>query len=367
MLEMQLFDDNKKIPRVAEVGMIDHVRFHSIRARGPGTENYRFLHGVIIAKYQGALYACWACNVGEENSETEVVCGCCSYDDGRTWSVSRLWLQGGEKEGISHGAFLSTESVLWGFFPHFTGIRENVRTYLWQMQTDNTWKRICRITDEPFWPLGEPQKMENGNYIMPGVFVGGPWGSTENPAAVAISQKDDLTKWKVIKIPKAEDVVMWGESGVLINKNRVCCVSRNWHTDPVARAAVSEDFGETWTFAERTNLWMADSKPALGTLKNGKRYLICTTLADNGSLRYPLTIALGSAEAAIFQEVKCIRKHDAEKDPKLEHGQRLLLAYPYTTEAEGKLYVTYSVGIVGSSIDNYNNAAELAVIDAKQI
>lgn len=347
--------------------MLDNVRFHSIRARGPGTENYRFLHGVIIAKYQGSLYACWACNVGEENSETEVVCGCCSHDDGATWSESRLWLTGGEKEGISHGAFLATESNLWGFFPHFTGIRENVRTYLWQMQGDNTWKKICRITDEPFWPLGEPQKMENGNYIMPGVYVGGPWGSTENPAAVAISQKDDLTKWKVIKIPKAEDLVMWGEAGVLINKNKICCVFRNWYKDPVARAAVSEDFGQTWTTAERTNLWMADSKPALGTLKNGKRYLIGTTLSDNGYLRYPLTIALGSGEVTAFQEVKCIRKHDAERDPDLKQGQRLLLAYPYATEADGKLYVTYSVGIVGGSIDNYNNAAELAVIDTKQM
>lgn len=366
-MEMQLFDSDKRIPTITEVKMLDNVRFHSIRDRGPGAENCRFLHGVIIAKYQGSLYACWACNVGEENSDTEVVCGCCSNDDGATWSEGRLWLDGDGKEGVSHGAFLANEHSLWGFFPHFTGIRENVRTYLWQMQEDGTWKKICRITEEPFWPLGEPQKMENGNYIMPGVYVGGSWGSTENPPAVAISQKDDLTNWKVIKIPKAEDVVLWGEAGVLVNRNKVCCVSRNWYKDPVARAAVSEDFGETWTIAERTNLWMADSKPAAGTLKNGTRYLICTTLADNGHLRYPLTIALGRGGEYAFQEVKCIRKHDAERDSELKQDQQLLLAYPYTTEADGKLYVTYSVGVTGSSINNYNNAAELAVIETKQL
>lgn len=367
IMGMQLFDDSKKMPAINEVDMLEDVGIHCIKSRGPGAENYRFLHGVIIAKHQKVLYACWACNVGEENSETEVVCGCTSHDEGRSWSPPRLWLQGIEKEGISHGAFLPTERTLWGFFPHFTGIRENVRTYLWQLQADGVWKKVCRITEEPFWPLGEPQKMDNGNYIMPGVYVGGSWGSTKNPPSVAISQKDDLTKWTVIRIPKPDDLVMWGEAGILINQNRICCVSRNWYTDPIALAAVSDDFGQTWTAIERTNLPMADSKPALGTLQNGKNYLIGTTLSGNGFLRYPLTVALGSGGQTAFQKVICLRKYDPGIDPVLKQDQRLLLGYPYATQADGKLYITYSVGVVEKRAHNYNNAAELAIVDIDKL
>ena len=347
--------------------MADGVEYHRIKKNEPEADGFHFLHGVIAAKHKGILYACWAANHGEENTDTEVVCGCCSLDDGVSWSQSRIWIRGEAHEGVSHGALLSVREGLFGFFPHFTGNREHVRMYLYQLADGEQWEKICKIADEPFWPLGEPFRMENGNYIMPGIYVGGKWGSCGNPAAVAVSDGNDLSSWRIRIIPKPEDMVIWGESGVIVSGNRVTCIFRCWHSDPTALVSVSEDFGEHWSVTERTNLAMADSKPCAGILSSGKPYLIGTTVADTGYLRYPLTIALGLPGSSIFREIKCIRSYNSTMDGSLDMNEKMLLAYPYATEADGKLYITYSVGIVRNRVHNYNNYAEMAIVSVDKL
>ena len=54
------------------------------------------------------------------------------------------------------------------------------------------------MIDDGFWPMQEPLKMADGNWIMSGIHVG-----DGNPAAVAVSRGDDLTKWEQVRIPEA--------------------------------------------------------------------------------------------------------------------------------------------------------------------
>ena len=75
----------------------------------------------------------------------------------------------------------------------------------------------------------------------------------------------------------------------------------------VALAAVSEDYGRTWTPSHPSNLPMVASKPYTGTLSTGRHYLTCTTTADSGNRRSPLTIALTRPGEGRFSQVYVIR------------------------------------------------------------
>ena len=131
-----LMNPLKMQPSLKNIQSVENVEFHTIKRKQPGLEEYRFLHGVIVAKFHGILYSCWASNQGEENTDTEVVCGCYSCDGGKVWSDSKVWIKGEINEGVSHGVFLVAKDKLWGFFPHFTGVRQDVKMYLYQMQED---------------------------------------------------------------------------------------------------------------------------------------------------------------------------------------------------------------------------------------
>ena len=103
---------------------------------------------------------------------------------------------------------------------------------------------------------------------------------------------------------------------------------------------------------------MAGSKPCSGVLSNGQRYLICSTTADGGNRRSPLTIAVSKPGENTFSKVFVIR-HAVFEDGSGESDPDAALSYPYTTEHQGKLYVGYSNN--GERRGN-NNSAELAVI-----
>ncbi|MEZ6092211.1 MAG: exo-alpha-sialidase [Pirellulaceae bacterium] len=93
-----------------------------------------------------------------------------------------------------------------------------------------------------------------------------------------------------------------GESTVIVDGGRVLNISR-YGGKAIALLSVSEDFGRSWTPAAPSNLPMATSKPYAGTLSTGQPYLICTTTADTGAKRSPLTIAVGRPGESVFSKV----------------------------------------------------------------
>ena len=233
--------------------------------------------------------------------------------------------------------------------------RIHTRAYTLDEATGD-WQAKGVMVDGGFWPMQEPLQMDDGNWIMSG-FAGGLPG-------VAISHGDDLTQWDLVVIPKDPSVGrIWGESTVMSRTH--INVSR-YGEQAVALVAVSEDYGRTWTPSKPSNLPMATSKPYAGTLSTGQHYLICTTTADSGGRRYPLTIALTRPSETEFSQIFRIR--DAEHAGPGESHPRAALAYPYAVEREGHLYVGYSnsgggAGREGSGRELWNNnSAELAVI-----
>jgi hypothetical protein len=344
------------LPKASEAEALKGVQFHVIKKYERNVDGYGFLHGVALAWHKGRLYASFGHNKGSENTLTEEGRYSVSQDGGRKWSKVRTIDVGIEDEdlAVSHGVFLSRGETLWAFLGSFHGTRKGVHTRAYTLNEETErWQAQGTVVRDGFWPMTEPVKMNDGNWIMPGFIVG-----QGNPAAVAISAGDDLKKWKTVIIPRGAEVRnMWGESSIFVDGPRVTNIAR-YGGKALALAASSNDYGQTWTPSTESNLPMAASKPCSGVLSNGQRYLICSTTADGGNRRSPLTIAVSRPGENTFSKVFVIR-HAVFEDGPGESDPSAALSYPYAIEYQDKLYVGYSNN--GQRHSN-NNSAELAVI-----
>jgi hypothetical protein len=355
----QLWDERATLPKRADIPAIDAVRFSVIKPYAFEKDGYRFLHGVGLCFHKGRLYASFGHNTEGENTASEEARGRFSDDAGQTWG-DIFTIDAGDEPGlaVSHGVFLSHAGRLWAFMGAFHGAMKDVhaRAYVFDEST-LTWNRKGTVVGGGFWPLQEPLRMDDGNWIMAGIRVG-----AGNPAAVAISHGDDFLTWDLVVIP-SEETNMWGESTVYVQGGTVVNIAR-WGGQPRALVAVSQDHGRTWSASVASNLPMATSKPYAGTLSSGEHYLVGTTTADSGGQRVPLTILLTRPGEMAFSRAFVIRHAVQEGGPGESHP-KVSLAYPYAIEHEGSLYVGYSNsgGRTGSARQQWNNnSAELAVI-----
>jgi len=355
---------DRPVPKNSELGGLKDVRFHVIKANEPEKDGYKWLHGVGLGWHKGKLYASFGHNKGAENTGGEEARGCVSADGGKTWGEAFTIASPDEPGlGISHGVFLSRGGELWAFQAAFygskltdiTSSRVHTRAYVLN-ETTGTWESRGTVIEGGFWPMQEPLKMDDGNWIMSGLSVG-----DGHPGAVAISHGDDLTKWDLIRIPRPATVNMWGESTIILNGKRVQNFARiNSKPPRSVLTAVSEDYGRTWTDYAPSNLPMVGSKPYSGRLSNGQPYLICTTTAESATSnrRAPLTIAVGRPGENGFSRIFGIRDSVCPGSPG-DSVSGSSLSYPYAVEHDGALYVGFSNS--GGRGGN-DNSAELAII-----
>ncbi len=363
LADVPLWDERVPLLKAAELPILKGVRFSVIKPYEFNKDGYRFLHGVGLCFHKGRLYASFGHNQGGENTDSEEARFCVSDDDGKTWSEVRTIDSAEGPVGVSHGAFLSHKGMLWAFQGAYTGTMSGVHTRAYVLdETTQQWQPKGTVIESGFWPMQEPHKMDDGNWIMAGLKVG-----EGDPAIVAISHGDDFTQWDVVPIPQAKNIKkMWGESTIIVNGKQITNISR-YGDRAEALVATSENYGRNWREMRPSNLPMTTSKPIAGMLSTGQRYLVCTTTADSGKRRSPLTIAVSRPGESLFSKVFVIRHAEFPDGPGESHTGAAL-SYPYATENEGKLYVGYSnsgdkstrVGI-GRELWN-NNSAELVVI-----
>ncbi len=364
-----LWDPAAPLPKAADIPRLKGVEFHVIKRYEFDRDGYRFLHGVALAWHKGRLYASFGHNRGGENTDTEEARFTVSDDGGRTWSEVHTIDSAGEPGlGASHGVFLSLSGRLWAFHGAYHGTMQEVHTRCYLLdEARGAWQPRGVVIQDGFWPLNGPSRMADGNWIMAGIRVG-----RGNPAAVAISRGDEVTRWNLVVIPPAPGLgAIWGESAVIAQGNRVVNIAR-YGAQALALVAASEDFGRVWSASRPSNLPMAASKPCAGVLSNGRRYLIGSMSADGGHRRSPLTIAVSRPNAELFSNVFVIRHAEFPDGPGESH-RNAALSYPCAVEHEGKLYVGYSnnggnVGRKGTGRELWNNnSAELAVIPLDQL
>ncbi len=358
-----LWDPAKPVPTASEIPLLAGVQFHVVKPYEPEQDGYRWLHGVALAWYNGLLYASFGHNQGAENTASEQARCCLSRDGGRTWTEPWTIDAGDEPNlAVSHGVFLTDRGTLWAFHGSFFHRLQDVHMRGYRLADDGrTWQPLGVVARDGFWPMQAAQKMDDGNWIVAGVSVRGQFGGTDDLPAVAISAGDDFTTWQVHSIANPKGLEIWGESAVVIHGRHLLCIAR-YGKRAVALAATSSDFGRTWTDLCETNLPMTPSKPCVGTLSTGQHYLICTTTANSGFRRNPLTIAVSPPGCLQFDRIYRIR--DAVFAGPGESHPRAALAYPYAIEHEGKLFVAYSND--GGRGANHNSA-ELAIIPLQSL
>ena len=355
-----IWDAASPLPVAAEIPTLKGVKFHVIKKWDREADGYTFLHGVGLGWHKNKLYASIGHNKGAENTVSEEAQYRVSEDQGQTWSELRVIDAGEEPDlAVSHGVFLSHAGKLWAFHGAYYGKMQKIHTRAYSLdEATGKWEPHGIVIRDGFWPMNQPEKMDDGNWIMPGISAGPYSNSKVFPAAVAISRGDDFTKWDYVEIPTGEGIDrMWGESANFVDGKRVFNIAR-YGGGASALVAVSEDYGRTWTPSRISNLPMATSKPVAGTLSTGQRYLICTTARNNGGRRTPLTIAVTAPGENVFHKVFVIRRSQNPGEPG-ESADSLSLSYPCAIEHDGHLYVGYSNN--GGRRGNLNSA-ELAII-----
>lgn len=357
---LPLWDATQTLPQAADLPQVKDAEFHVLKKPRPDEDGCNFTLGVGLAWHQGKLYASYGFNIGSENTVTEEAHVRISEDGGKTWGKPVVIDAGEGNLGVSHGVFLSHGGKLWAFMGAFYDNfqRTHTRAY-WLNETSGKWEPQGVVLDQGFWPMQEPQRMADGNWIMAGFRVANGFSRTGNLPAIAISQADDFTKWKmvVIQADKSLGTNLWGESTVIVEKRLITNIAR-YGAKALALVSTSEDHGRTWMPATASNLPMATSKPYAGTLSNGQRYLVCTTTADTGSRRSPLTIAVSKPGGSLFCRVFLIRPSVSENTPGVSDS-KADFSYPYAVEHEGRLYIGYT--------HKSHAANEVAVIPVKSL
>lgn len=352
-----LWDISTAVPSAAELHEIPGVAFHVIKKYEPDLDQFDWLHGIALAWHGDRLFASFGHNHGKENTASEVANYAVSTDNGVTWSDPTLIDDGDEPNlAVSHGVFMEHGGQLWAFHGAFTGRMQNIHTRAYTFDdATQRWEKRGIIVKDGFWPMQQPIRMNDGNWIMSGLRVIDGIGKPNNPAAVAINHGDDLMSWDLVTIPRAPALNMWGESTLIVNGANLTNISR--YSSPTALASTSQDFGRTWSMMRESNLPMTASKPYGGTISTGQHYLIGNTITANGNRRWPLTIAVSASHGEKF--VQAFRIRDAIHDGPGESHPQAALSYPYAIERGGMLYVAYSNN--GGRGAN-RNSAELAII-----
>lgn len=340
-----LWDTTQRLPKAAELQQVSGAKFHVIKKKRPDADGAKFTLGVGLAWHKEKLYASYAFNKGPENTPTEEAHVKVSDDGGKSWG-SPVVMDAGEGDlAVSHGVFLSHQSKLWAFMGAFyahTKLYHRVHTRGYVLnETSGKWEPRGVVIKGGFWPMQEPLKMSNGNWIMSGFRIDSHFGGPGNFPAVAISQGDDFTKWDLVVIPAAGALGhIWGESTVIVEGKRILNIAR-YGKKALALLSMSEDHGRTWTPAAVSNLPMATSKPYAGILSTGQRYLVCTTTADTGGRRSPLTIAVSKPGESVFCKVFLVRTSISDQTPGVS-ARNADFSYPYAIEQDGKLHIGYT-------------------------
>ena len=354
-------------PNEDEFHRLSGVRFGQVKPRVPEKDSFVWQHGAAIIRFKGKLYVSLGANAGHENTVGEKILMTTS-DDGIHWSPCQIIGDPTDDNvGHSHGVFLEHDGKLWAFHARFVkkgtpGAIGNafpglaMEAFLLNESTGH-WESHG-IVAQGIWPLHEPIKLDNGNWIVAGC-------DEDWRAAVAVSEGDNLTKWNTIKIRNGNNV--FTEANLWVKGNRLVLLIRNdapsRKDDNRAAVAVSNDFGQTWTIPVESDMPMTSSKPACGVLSTGERFLINNLVKPGNNRRY-LCIAVGRPGEETLSKIWMIR--DVQEPVPVGAFPAGSFAYPHAAEYDGKLYVVYSVGAVDGTAGNHNHI-ELAIIPISEL
>ena len=332
----ELWNKNTPFPEFEKIGKINgikHINIHTVEEEG-----YHFLLGSAIVRFGDTFFASWAHSWREENDSKSILAEKRSEDGGKTWSEIIPIAAVSDGFARSHGVYCNHNGKLYAFCPRakFDVITEypELKMEGYVLGDDGRFECIGIVLDDGFWPMTEPFALDNGNLLMPGLYVDGGYND-KSKAAVAICDGVDLSKWEMVTIPNPDGYNYWGETAVIKRPDHLLAISRA-SGSLNALVSTSYDEGKTWSALSESNLPISQSKMCAGTLSNGISYLVFN-MADRG-YRDTLAIAIGRDT---FEKIYIIRDGFDEK-PKYQPSNEWSYPYAFEDTSAGILYITYN-------------------------
>ena len=303
---------------------------------------FHYLHESALAWHKGALYLCWANHpLMERNVKEELIRGTRSLDGGFTWEAPEVWAQPGPEgaESCNHPVLASHAGRLWGFFTHWRD--EAPATDIFVLDEAGRCWTPTGASIPGLIPFRPPLKMRDGNWIIGGE-------ETWREPAVAVSQGDDFTSWRLVRIPRPADMELLYPEVTLMDLGErlvAICRPRLAGTAPVS---VSDDRGRSWTPLRFSNFPLASSQPYCGKLSTGQHYLVTNNREEGRTL---LSIAVTRPGGDAFERVWKVRHQQFPKrrlfggwGGATQAGRPTEWSYPAAVERDGNLYISYTHG-----------------------
>lgn len=362
----QIWDPAAPMPdaeHMQDLDVITHVTVERAQLEG-----YHYLHESALALYRERLHLCWANHrVAEYNIFDELLRGTVSSDGGLTWSPVKEWIAPptGGSLSYNHPILHVHQGKLLAFVARWNpetpdqprpakpltccneeGVGPQPATEIFMLNDATGQMQSLGTTVPGFIPFRPPIKMRDGNWIVGGERF---WYEP----AVIISHGDDFSKWKLIPIPRPQEIdLQFPETTLIDQGDRIIafCRPRHQQTAPVS---VSHDCGQTWSPLQMSNYPMASAKPFAGLLSTGQHYLITCHLEEGRGL---ITIAVTEPGGRLFKKIWKIRH---QHFPRRRHFPGYLVegkvngseidgktewSYPAAIEHQGNLYVSYTQG-----------------------
>ena len=326
------------LPPYDEIPDLDAVT-HRIIERGKKNE-FHYLHTTTLAFHREHLYVGWASHPTMEiNLREECVRGSRSTDDGVTWESAATWVAPtvNGSEGFNHSVIASCFDRLWGFFTRWNGGKPSTEIFLLQ-EGSGCWESTGTIIPG-FITFGPPRRLPDGNYIMSGEIF---WYE----GAVAISEGEDFTRWKIVQMPRPDGIkLLFAEPTLMEHDGKLTAIFRPQSNGP-APVSFSEDAGQSWTPLALSNFPIDNSKPWCGRLSSGQHYLLFNEVTERRTL---LGIAVTRPGGAVFERIWKLR-HQAFPKTRLYCdfgsgsfvGRPTQWSYPSALEHENNLYISYN-------------------------
>ena len=303
-------------------------------------EKYAFLHEAAIIEHHGRIFAAWYNNEKAELQGRTPIRFSVSDDGGDSWS---------EPETV---AFDPEHNIL--YCPPIFGISEG-KLYIMLNQmvsADHIHSLDLYVYDENrdcfdiLWSRPIPFKLNTNAYRLPDgkLMICGRTGELDGfPTVPAVLISDDGkmdSEWRSVDLQETGTLpdgtsFVHPEPSAIIHDGRVYVFVRN-DLRNFQLVYISEDNGETWSKPIIHDIPFVNSKTYSGTLSDGRNYIIGNMQPN----RRKLIMLVSEKESMRFN--KCItlqNGHSKEFDFGTDWH------YPCAYEADGKLYVVYTVNL----------------------
>lgn len=310
---------------------------------------YRFLHEPRLAMFRDTLFVNFSNAPLLESEPAQVMRGRRSGDAGRSWGDVEMVAPGFADGRRRHetAPLLALGDTLWAFVGRYDyGSKHSLGMEIYRLAPDGS--RFAPASDglvaPGFVPFVAPQRLPDGNWIIGGHI------RHATQAAVAISNGDDMLRWTIVPVGYNMHPGI-PETALLVTDTAVVALIRPAKGQPTVGVAVSYDCGRSFGPTEPSDLPAIDTKLFAGSLSTGHRYVIFNATDRSGLAgelpRHRLLIGvMPPGDIAPFHRVFTVIE-DAPAELGLaaigEVAPLNAWAYPEAVEAEGMLFVTFSM------------------------